>query len=88
MLSAAIHFVIGSVVSLLIFLGCTWFSGVRSFSAPFSVLFIGFTCALLSHFISPWATPVVLALYCAATATECRNTRIDIKNDPTGSSSR
>jgi hypothetical protein len=82
MLNVAIHFVIGSVVSLLIFLAFTWLSGVRSFSAPFAVLFIGFTCGLLAHFASPWATPVVLVLYGIASLNEYRNDRIAAKKQP------
>jgi hypothetical protein len=76
MLSVAVHFIIGAVASLLIFLVFTWLSGTRSFSFPFAVLFIGFTCALLSNFVSPWATPLVLGLYGVASAIECRNDRI------------
>lgn len=79
MLSVAIHFVIGSVATLLIFLVFTWLSGARSFSAPFAVLFIGFTCGLLSHFVSPWATPVVLVLYGVASLNEYRSDRIAAK---------
>jgi ABC-type transport system involved in multi-copper enzyme maturation permease subunit len=81
MLNVAFHFVIGSVVSLLMFLVFARLSGVRSFSAPSAVLFIGFTCALLSHFVSPWATPLVLLLYGVASAIECRNDRIAAKRD-------
>ena len=76
MLNVAIHFVIGSVAALFIFLVFTWLSGVRSFSAPSAVLFIGFTCGLLSHFVSPWATPVVLVLYGVASLNEYRIDRI------------
>ena len=79
MLSVAVHFAVGSGASLLMFLGFTWLFGARSFSAPFAVLFIGFTCGLLSHFVSPWATPVVLVLYGVASAIEDRNDRIAAK---------
>ncbi len=79
MLSVAAHFAIGSVASLLMFLVFTWLSGARSFSAPFAVIFIGFTCGLLSHFVSPWATPMVVVLYGVALAIECRNDRIAAK---------
>lgn len=79
MLSVAVHFAIGLVASLLIFLVFTWLSGARSFSAPFAVLFIGVTCGLLSHFVSPWATPVVLVLYGVASLNEYRNVRIAAK---------
>lgn len=85
MLSAAVHFAIGTVGALIIFLVFTWLSGVRSFSAPFVVLFVGFMCGLLSHFVSPWATPVVLALYGLASANEWRNDRIAAKKSPSGS---
>jgi len=61
------------------FLVFTWLSGARSFSAPFAVIFIGFTCGLLSHFVSPWATPMVVVLYGVALAIECRNDRIAAK---------
>ena len=76
MLTVAIHFAIGSVASLLIFLFFTWLSGVRRFSAPSAVLFIGFTCGLLAHFLSPWATPAVLVLYGLASLSEYRNDRV------------
>lgn len=79
MLSVAAHFAIGSVASLLMFLVFTWLSGVRSFSAPFAVIFIGFTCGMLSHFVSPWSTPVVVVVYGVALAIECRNDRIAAK---------
>lgn len=79
MLGVAIHFVIGSVAALFIFLAFTWLSGVRKFSAPSAVLFIGVTCGVLSHFVSPWATPVVLALYGVAAAAEYRSDRITAK---------
>lgn len=76
MTSALLHFAIGAAGSLALFLLFTWLSGARSFSAPFVVVFIGLTCAALSHFLSPWATPVVLVLYGAVAAVECRNDRI------------
>lgn len=84
MLNVVIHFGIGSGVALLIFLAFNWLSGVRSFSAPFAVLFIGFTCGLLSHFVSPWATPVVLVLYCIASGNEYRNDRIAAQKQLSG----
>ena len=72
----AIHFAIGTVASLALFLAFTWLSGARSFSFPSAVLFIGFSCGLLSHFLSPWATPAVLLLYALASANDWRNDRI------------
>ena len=79
MLGVAIHFAVGFAVSLLIFLAFTWLSGERRFSAPFAVVFIGFACGLLSHFVSPWATPVVLAMYGVASANEYRVARMAAK---------
>lgn len=81
MYDIAVHFVIGTAASLLLFLVFTWLSGTRGYSAPFAVVFIGFTCALLAHFVSPWATPVVLTLYGIAAALECRNDRMTAKRN-------
>ena len=72
MLGFAIHFALGCGVALLIFLAVSWWSGVRQFSAPFAVVFIGFTCGLFAHFVSPWATPVVLVLYAVVSVNELR----------------
>ena len=78
MLNVAIHFAIGTVVALLIFLFFTRRSGVRSFSVPFAVFFVGFTCGLFAHFVSPWATPVLLILYGAASFNEYRQDRMAV----------
>ena len=75
MLNAALHFAIGSAVALAIFLACAWYAGTRQFSAPTAVVLIGFFCAALSHFLSPWATPAVLVLYAVASINECRAER-------------
>jgi hypothetical protein len=68
----ALHFVIGSVSALGIFLVCARLSGVQRFSAPTGVLFIGFSCGMLAHYLSPWATLVVIVLYGVGTYNECR----------------
>ena len=61
-----LHFVAGSGGALLVFLVLARLSGEASFSAPFGVIFVGIACAALAHFLSPWATPVVLVAYAAA----------------------
>jgi uncharacterized membrane protein YjjP (DUF1212 family) len=61
--TVVLHFAVGAVGSLAVFLVLTRLSGVRRFSAPFGVVFIGIACASLAHFVSPWATPVVIAIY-------------------------
>jgi hypothetical protein len=61
-----LHFVIGSIGALLVYVTCVRISGARRFSAPFGVVFVGIACAALAHFLSPWATLVVLLLHAAA----------------------
>ena len=63
LIQVALHFVLGTVGSLAVFLVLTRLSGARSLSAPFGVIFIGIACASLAHFVSPWATPIVIAIY-------------------------
>jgi hypothetical protein len=65
-----IHFVAGTLGSLAVFLAFIRLSGARGFSAPFGVIFIGIACASLAHFVSPWATPAVIAAYALVSATE------------------
>jgi hypothetical protein len=57
------HFLAGTLGSLVIFLLFVRLSGARSFSAPFGVFVVGVACAVMAHFISPWATPVIVAGY-------------------------
>lgn len=63
MAAAFLHFVAGTTGSLLVFLAFARLAGIRSFSAPFGMVFIGVICASLAHFVSPWATPAVIAVY-------------------------
>lgn len=71
------HFAAGTLCSLLVFLLFTRLSGTRSFSAPFGVIFIGIACAVLAHFILPWATPVIIAIYLLVSAGELvRNQKV------------
>lgn len=65
-----LHFLAGTLGSLVVFLAFTRLSGCAGFSAPFGVVFVGIACASLAHFLSPWATPAVLVLYAVASAGE------------------
>jgi hypothetical protein len=79
--NAMIHFAIGLFGSLFIFLVFTWLSGVQRFSMPTVVVFVGINCALLAHFISPWATPAVLVLYALVSAHEFQQDRAATRLD-------
>jgi len=68
--TALLHFVAGTVGSLAVFLVFTRLSPATGFSAPFGVIFIGVACASLAHFVSPWATPAVVAVYALFSALE------------------
>ena len=63
MASFVLHFIAGSVGCLGVFLICARLSGTERFSAPFGLIFIGVTCASLAHYLSPWATPAIVAGY-------------------------
>ena len=63
MLEVLVHFLVGTLGSLIIFLAFSWAEGVSRFSAPFVIFLVGFSCANLAHFLSPWATPLILLIY-------------------------
>ena len=65
-----LHFIAGSIGSLAVFLAFTRLSGATSFSAPFGVVFLGIACASLAHFVSPWATPIIIVIYAVSNAGE------------------
>ena len=69
------HFIVGMLGSLFVFLLCTKLSGVERFSFPSAILVVGMVCAALAHFLSPWATPVVLVLYTGASIHELKQDR-------------
>lgn len=79
MLRAIIHFFAGALASLVVSLVFTRLSGVGRFSLPSDVVIVGLACASLSHFASPWATPVVLLLYALTAAAEYRRSRADLE---------
>ncbi len=70
MLTVLLHFILGTLGALLVFLVFTRLSGVTRYSAPFGVIFIGISCASLAHFLSAWATPVILVIYTLISAKE------------------
>ena len=63
MSAVLLHFAIGTVGALAIFLLFWKFLRRESFSAPFAVVFVGIACALAAHVVSPWCTPGVLLMY-------------------------
>lgn len=63
MTAVFLHFIAGSFGALVVFLVFTRLSGTISFSAPFGVIFVGIACAVLAHFLSPWTTLVIVAIY-------------------------
>jgi len=65
-----LHFAAGTLGSLIVFLVFTRLSGTRSFSPPFGIIFIGIACAAMAHFLSPWATPAIVAVYLLVSAWE------------------
>lgn len=73
-----LHFIAGTLGSLAVFLLVAYLSGERRFSAPFGVIFIGVACGAMAHFLSPWATPVIVTIYgvgCAGEWTQARKAR-------------
>ncbi len=76
-LVALVHFSVGALGALALLLLAARLSGERSSSLPAGPIVVGIACAALAHFFSPWATPFVLALCAAATASELRRDRAD-----------
>ncbi len=70
-----LHFVVGTLGALLVFLVTTRLSGVYRFSVPLGVVFIGIVCSSLAHFVSAWATPAVILAYAMMSAAEMRRER-------------
>ncbi|AMA10672.1 hypothetical protein [Picosynechococcus sp. PCC 73109] len=63
MVAVLVHFLFGTIGSLVMFLAFSGLEGVRRFSAPFVIFLAGFICANLAYFVSPWATPLILLIY-------------------------
>ena len=79
MITTLIHFVLGTLGALFIFLIFARLSGVERFSMPFGVVVVGMACASLAHFVSPWATLAVLLLYALVSAHEFQQDRAAAK---------
>lgn len=62
-LSPLFHFIVSTLISFILWRVFQFTSGETSYSLPTSPLVMGVVCATLSHFLSPWSTPVVLLLY-------------------------
>lgn len=72
MTALPVHFLLGIAGALAVFVIATRASGVERFSFPSAVLLIGLCCSLLAHFVSPWATAVVIGLYAFTSAHELK----------------
>jgi hypothetical protein len=72
-----VHFLLGAAGALAVFLVAARLSGAAGFSFPSAVLVVGINCAVLAHFVTPWATPLVLALSAVATVYEMKRERTD-----------
>ena len=74
-MNALLHFLIGSLGTLLVTSWAAHKAAESNGSAPAAALVVGVACASLAHFLSPWATPVVLGLVSASTIKELRQTQ-------------
>lgn len=75
MSTVILHFFLGTIGSLAMFLRFAYLSGETQFSTPFGVILVGLSCAALSWYVSPWATPVTLLLYALASWVELKRDR-------------
>ncbi|MBK9347141.1 MAG: hypothetical protein IPN06_12365 [Burkholderiales bacterium] len=76
---ALIHFGVGLLVVLVIDYGRARLAGESGGSLSLAPVVVGIACAALGHFLSPWATPVVLLLYAAVSINEWLQERRDKK---------
>lgn len=58
-----LHFILGLLGALVIFVLFLRLSATGSTSAPFGVLLIALPCGVLGSQLSAWATPAILLLY-------------------------
>lgn len=80
MLIVLLHFLAGTLGCLLVFWIQVRLSGVKGFSAPFGLVFIGIACAVLAHFVSQWATPTIVSLYAVSVVGEAIRDRRASRN--------
>lgn len=72
MTSFLLHFVLGLLGALAIFLLFLHLSATDSTSAPFGLLLIALPCGVLGSQLSAWATPAILLLYALVSWSEYR----------------
>ncbi len=70
MLDFILNFFAGTIISLVIFLIATCAEGIRSFSAPFFLIFVGLFCGILSIWFGYLGSVGVLVLYMIASVVE------------------
>ncbi|MBD2654575.1 MULTISPECIES: hypothetical protein [Synechocystis] len=63
MVTIAIHTALGVIGGLLIFAVFFYLSNAQQTSAPLGLIFLGLACGIMAHYLSPWATLVILGLY-------------------------
>lgn len=63
MLTILIHTLIGAIGASCIFALFFHLSGAETTSVPLGLIFVALGCGILSHYLSPWATAIVLAVY-------------------------
>lgn len=63
MVRVLLHFLAGTLGSFGIFLIFTKLSGTKQFSLPLGLVFFGISCAVIAHYLTPWATPILLFVY-------------------------
>ena len=73
MFSFFLHFCIGLVGSVGIFVVFFRLSAAQSTSAPFGLIFFGLACGVLAVYLSPWVTPAALLAYFAVSLKEFRD---------------
>ena len=63
MVTIAVHTLLGAIGSVCIFAIFVYLSGAKQTSAPFGLIVIGLSCGLFAHYLSPWATVMILGMY-------------------------
>lgn len=63
MVTIAIHTLLGAIGAVCIFAVFFYLSGAQQTSAPLGLIFIGLSCGIFAHYLSPWATAIILGLY-------------------------
>ena len=67
-----LHVLMGSGGAFIMVRLAAHFAGETRGSFPGSVLVMGLLCGVFAHFVSPWATPVLLVFFAGVTVAEAR----------------